>query len=127
GEERAVPGDRSWLERLFANLVDNAIKYSPPGGRVRIEARGDAEGIAVSVSDSGSGLEPAERERAFERFFRGRAATGAEPGTGLGLPLAQEIARAHSGSIELESEPGRGSTFRVRLPVLPGSAQQSER
>jgi heavy metal sensor kinase len=116
-----VPGDPTWLHQLFANLVHNAVKYTPRGGEVRVDARAERRAgrprqVVVEVRDSGVGIPAAEHDRIFERFHRLGARQDA-PGAGLGLPIAREIARAHGGSIELESAPGRGSVFRVRLPT----------
>jgi heavy metal sensor kinase len=114
--EVSISGDPTWLHQLFANLLHNAIKYTPAGGRVTIEAALHGGRIAVRVRDTGVGIPKNEQERVFARFHR----TGARqevPGAGLGLPIAREIARAHGGSIELESTPGAGSTFTVWLPL----------
>ena len=119
--EAVVPGDASWLRELFANLLDNAVRYTPRGGsiEVRLEAR---DGCAlVEVADSGVGIEPDSLDRIFDRFYRAPA-QGGTPGLGLGLAITREIARAHGGSVEVESEPGRGSRFRVKLPLLDASA-----
>ena len=112
----SISGDPTWLHQLFANLLHNAIQYTPAGGRVTIEASLHGGRIAVRVRDTGVGIPQGEQERVFARFHR----TGARqevPGSGLGLPIAREIARAHGGSIELESTPGVGSTFTVWLPL----------
>jgi heavy metal sensor kinase len=114
--EVSISGDPTWLHQLFANLLHNAIKYTPAGGRVTIEASLHGGRVAVRVRDTGVGIPKSEQERVFARFHR----TGARqevPGSGLGLPIAREIARAHGGSIELESTPGAGSTFTVWLPL----------
>ncbi len=114
--EVTVPGDPTWIHQLFANLVHNGIKYTPPGGTVSLDAtRVDGE-VLVQVRDTGVGVAAAERERIFERFHR-VGARQSVPGAGLGLPIAREIARAHGGSISVESRPGYGSVFSVRLPV----------
>jgi signal transduction histidine kinase len=118
--DASVHGDRTWLDRMFANLVDNAIKYSPPGGSVEVELVAEPEHASVSVRDSGPGIDASELERVFERFHRGSEA-GARPGIGIGLTLAREIARAHRGHIEVEQRPGGGSIFRVRLPTSSAS------
>ena len=111
-----VRGDASWLERLFSNLLDNALKYARPGDRVEVAMRIEAERVRVSVADSGPGIAPEDLPHLFERFARG--AGGSERGGfGLGLPLAREIARAHDGALEGESEPGRGSRFSIVLPL----------
>ncbi len=109
-----ISGNRVWLARLFSNLVDNALKYSDAGGAVRLGVESHADHFVVSVLDSGAGIPSESQGRIFERFYRGETPRGA--GLGIGLPLAQEIARAHGGMIEVESRPGSGCQFRVRLP-----------
>ena len=105
------------IQRMLTNLVDNAIKYTPGGGRVTVSVRGDSDGaVVLSVSDTGPGIPEEDHERIFERFYRGDQSRS-EPGTGLGLSLARAIARAHGGDITVESRPMEGSTFRVSLPV----------
>ncbi len=111
-----VPGDPAWLHQLFANLLHNAVKYTPEGGRIEVELRREAERARVCVRDTGVGIAESERERIFERFHRGSTHSD-EPGAGLGLTIAGEIARAHGGSIEVEGAPGRGTTFAVELPL----------
>jgi two-component system OmpR family sensor kinase len=111
-----VRGDASWLERLFSNLLDNALKYSRAGDRVEVTMRIERERVRVVISDSGPGIPNEDLPHLFERFSRG----GAGPersGFGLGLPLAREIARAHDGALEIETSPGRGSRFSVVLPL----------
>jgi len=111
-----VLGDASWLHQLFSNLVVNGVKYTPPGGRVVMRGHTDGEWLCVSVSDTGPGIAERELARVFDRYRSSESARG-EPGFGLGLPIAQEIARAHGGRIELESVVDRGTTFTVWLPI----------
>ena len=121
-EEACVAGEPAWLHQLFANLVDNAIRYTPEGGAIRVDLalEEDAAMALVQVSDTGIGIDAGERERIFEPYYRVRAgSTRTGPGAGLGLALAREIARAHGGDVSVESEPGAGSTFTVRLPLNP--------
>jgi signal transduction histidine kinase len=113
----AVAGDGAWLRQLFSNLVDNAVKYCRAGDRVRVDAQRLGDEVCVRVLDDGPGIAAAERAEIFERFERGSGQQG-RPGFGLGLPLAREIARAHGGRIELASEPGKGATFSVFLPIF---------
>jgi heavy metal sensor kinase len=110
-----VPGDPSWLHQLFANLLHNAVKYTPGGGRIDVAITPEEAWVEVIVSDTGVGIDPEQASRVFEPFHR-VAERPEAPGVGLGLPLAREIARAHGGEIVLESAPGKGSTFTVRLP-----------
>jgi heavy metal sensor kinase len=112
----AVRGDPSWLHQLFANLVHNALQYTPEGGRVEVVARPAVGDLVVRVRDTGPGMTDADRKVAFSRFQRGSAATPGE-GLGLGLALAREIARAHGGTVDVENAPQGGAVFVVRLPL----------
>ena len=118
----AVRGDPTWLHQLFANLIHNALQYTPEGGRVAVEARPASSEVLVRVRDTGPGMSEADRAIAFSRFQRGSASATGE-GLGLGLALAREIARAHGGSIEVEAPTGRGAVFAVRLPLAPADAR----
>ena len=115
GEPVVVRGDRAALRALIENLVDNAIRYTPSGSiAVRAYSR-DADAI-LEVEDSGAGIPPAERQRVFDRFYRGESA--AQGGTGLGLAIVRRIAERHGGVVELLDPPaGPGLLVRVRLPV----------
>jgi two-component system, OmpR family, phosphate regulon sensor histidine kinase PhoR len=120
-EESPVPpllGDADGLERLVLNLLGNAIKYNRPEGKVTVRlSRTDGQAI-LEVGDTGIGIPPEAIPRIFERFYRvdkGRARE--EGGTGLGLAIVKHVAQAHGGQVEVESRLGRGSTFRVRLPL----------
>jgi two-component system sensor histidine kinase BaeS len=122
GVELATTGDQRLvidvdpvrIREVVANLVGNALRYTPGGGRVEVEVRGDAETATITVRDTGSGIPPAELPRVFDRFQR-HADTG---GTGLGLAIVRDLVAAHGGTVTAESDgvPGRGSTFRVRIP-----------
>lgn len=118
-----VDGDADGLLRLAANLLDNAVKYNRPGGRVdvRIERRGDS--AVLEVADDGIGIASVHLSRLFERFYRvDKGRSRDEGGTGLGLAIVKHVAQAHGGRVEVDSEPGRGSTFRVVLPAAPAVA-----
>src|SRR5882762_11540721 len=110
-----VDADRTRLEQVAANLIDNAVKYTPPGGRVDVEVRRENGNAVLRVRDTGSGIPPDELPRIWTRLFRGDASR-AERGLGLGLSLVKAIVEAHGGTVAVESEPGRGSTFTVSLP-----------
>ncbi len=120
-EVRPLPricGDRDRLIQVFSNLVSNAIKYTPHG-EVSISAASIGEGAEVVVRDTGIGLTAEEQERLFAKFFRGSHPVVAEAGgTGLGLVIVKALVERHRGSIQVESEAGRGSRFRVVLPAL---------
>jgi len=107
----------SLLERAVGNLVDNAIKYSPPGKRIRVEAGREGAEVWIRVRDEGAGIEAEHLPRIFERFYRVDKARSREMGgTGLGLAIVKHIAQAHGGEVDVESAPGRGSTFTIHLP-----------
>jgi two-component system phosphate regulon sensor histidine kinase PhoR len=113
-----VHADRRLLHQALTNLVENAVRYVPAGGEVRIEARALASGVELAVADTGEGIPREDQPRIFERFYRvekGRART--RGGTGLGLAIVKHVAEVHGGRIELESAPGRGTTFRILLPA----------
>ena len=111
-----VVADRTRLEQVAANLIDNAVKYTPAGGRVDVEVRREDAAAIIRVRDTGPGIPADELPRIFERLFRGdRSRT--ERGLGLGLSLVRAIVEAHGGTVSVESEPGNGSVFTVTLPL----------
>lgn len=110
-------GDPEDLRQMINNLIDNAIKYTPAGGRVGVRLEACAEGARLEVWDTGIGIEPADQERIFERFYRVDKARSRElGGTGLGLSIVKHVALKHRGELSVESTPGEGSTFRILLP-----------
>jgi signal transduction histidine kinase len=111
----SVRGDADRLRQLVDNLISNAIKYSDSGGEVLVDARAADGHVLVCVRDTGPGIQPEHHAQIFEKF--GRAGGSAKPGTGLGLFLARSFAEAHGGSLRVESEPGRGAVFLLRLPL----------
>jgi heavy metal sensor kinase len=113
--ELVVRGSAPQLLRIVLNLADNAIKYTPRGGRVDVALRGDGDAAVLEVRDTGAGIPLDEQAHLFERFYRGDPARG-RGGTGLGLALVRSLAELHGGRIAIESAPGRGSCFRVTLP-----------
>jgi len=117
-EPAAVHADPEALRCVFWNLFENAVKYSPDCDTVWVELARNGRHIEIAVRDRGVGIPPSEQRRIFERFVRGSAARESNVrGTGIGLAMARQIVRAHGGDITVESEPGKGSTFRVLLPV----------
>jgi signal transduction histidine kinase len=112
-----VRGDEGAVRRAVRNLVDNAIKYTPAGGAVELSLAPEGGTAIITVADTGIGLDPADAERIFEPFVRLDAARARETGgSGLGLAIARSIAIAHGGSLSVESAPGAGSRFTLRLP-----------
>jgi len=120
-EPAAVHGDRQFLSEMLANLVDNAIRYTPPGGQVEVSARQSGGSVAFTVTDNGPGIAEAERQRVLEPFYRG-ANAGAD-GSGLGLAIAHEIVALHHGHITLAAGPqGCGLMVTVEIPAVRGSS-----
>ena len=114
----AIFGDHRRLEGALINLLSNALRFSPDGGRVDVVIDRDDRWARIAVRDAGPGIREADQRRLFERFFVGRRDRGGpRDGVGLGLPTALAIAQAHGGRIEVESAPGAGSTFRLVVPV----------
>lgn len=115
----AVSGDRHRLHQVWTNLIGNAIKYTPEGGKVLIEIESLEQRLIVRVVDTGIGIARENHEKVFEKFFRVNAPeVESTEGTGLGLSITREILRLHGGTIQVESEPGKGSAFIVELPAL---------
>jgi len=109
--------DRQRMEQVFLNLLDNAVKFTAPGGRISIKAQWDKPYVRVEVKDNGVGIPAEHLARVFERFYRvDRARSREAGGTGLGLAIVSQIITAHQGKIEVESSPEQGSTFRIFLP-----------
>ncbi len=119
-----VRGDRDQLTRLFLNLLDNAMQYTPAGGTVRLSAEAAGSLAKISVQDNGVGIAPEDLGHVFDRFFRADAARASSNGHhhGLGLSIAQAIACAHKGKISVASTLGKGTTFTVELPLAAGAA-----
>jgi signal transduction histidine kinase len=117
-------GDPDQIVRALMNLVGNALNYTPEGGRIVVRSQAhpleqtNPEWVIIEVSDTGIGIPAGDLSSIFDRFFRGSNVSSNIPGTGLGLAILRDIVRLHGGSIDVESEEGRGSTFRLKLPVL---------
>jgi two-component system sensor histidine kinase SenX3 len=112
-----VRGDETQLTSMFSNLIDNAVKYTPPGGRVEVTGGFEDSKVVIRVSDTGIGIPEAKLPRIFERFYRVDKARSKETGgTGLGLSIGKHVAENHGGRVSVESTPGEGSTFTVYLP-----------
>jgi signal transduction histidine kinase/HAMP domain-containing protein len=118
-----IRADRDKISRVLMNLLHNGIKFTPAGGRVEVAVSGDAEWVRVEVQDSGVGIPPGEIERVFDKFHQvKRSRSRGRPGSGLGLPISRQLVELHGGRLTAESTPGRGSTFRVVLPVSASPA-----
>ena len=119
-----IIGDGDRLAQVFINLVDNALKYTPSGGRVELDAALVGDSVEVKVTDTGAGISPEALPHLFERFYRAdpSRAGGVHHSAGLGLAIVHEIVRAHSGTINVRSALGQGSEFTVRLPLVDPNA-----
>ena len=112
-----IQADRNKIEQVFANLIDNAIKYTKETGRIEILIREKDQTVCVTVQDNGIGIPKEHRDRVFERFYRVDKARSRElGGTGLGLSIVKHIVLAHNGKIAIESEPNRGTKVSVTFP-----------
>jgi signal transduction histidine kinase len=116
--------DASRLARVLDNIVGNAVKFSPDGGEVVIRVAGDGERATVSITDRGIGIAPSDRELIFNPMYRGNNAGGVA-GTGLGLAGSRRLVELMGGTIHVESRLGEGSTFTVRLPIVPPEAAEA--
>jgi signal transduction histidine kinase len=121
-EPMVVSVDATRIRQLILNLLTNAVKYTPPGGTVRMQLSAANGRVILSVADTGIGIAPGDLPHIFDRFWRAdsaRTRTGERPGAGLGLAISKWIAEAHGGRIDVVSRPGRGTTFTVTLPRDP--------
>jgi two-component system phosphate regulon sensor histidine kinase PhoR len=118
GDLPPVKGDRGRLGEVLQNLLDNAVQYTPPNGRIRVSAIAQEGEVVFTVSDNGIGIPHSDQSRIFERFYRVDAARSRElGGTGLGLAIARHIVEAHGGRIWVESTVGQGSDFQFSIPA----------
>src|SRR5438105_2091118 len=120
-----VQADDNRIRQVFSNLLDNAVKHSPPSSPVSLRVELEDDAVVVHVSDEGPGLPPGELDRIFDRFVRGRGTS--VQGSGLGLHICRQIVEAHHGRIWAESAEGRGATFTVRLPLVSASSAGAAR
>lgn len=128
GAPALLTGDQTRLTQLIVNLVDNALQFTPPGGRVRVSVTTTAEEVQLQVTDTGAGIAAEHLPHVFERFYRVDAArTRDDGGAGLGLAIAEWIAQAHGGRIGVDSTAGQGTTFSVLLPRRAASLARSAR
>jgi two-component system OmpR family sensor kinase len=119
-EPASVLGDEARLIQVVMNLIENAITYTNAGGKITVHVHVTDDSVSLSVCDTGIGIAPEHLEHIFERFYRvDPARARAAGGTGLGLALADWVVHAHNGTITVQSQPGRGTTFTARLPLTP--------
>jgi len=117
-EKNFLLGDSRMLQRMLSNILDNAVKYTSPGGEVKVSVSEANEHTIITICDTGIGISEADLTRIFERFYRSDQSRS-EPVTGLGLSLARAVARAHGGDITVRSVLNQGSTFTITLPKSP--------
>jgi two-component system phosphate regulon sensor histidine kinase PhoR len=118
-EELTVTADEELLSQVWINLLHNSIKFTPPGGAIRLTAAADGERVRVAVSDTGIGMSEEEQAHVFERFYKADQARGREAGgSGLGLAIVKTIVDLHGGTVTVASAPGEGATFTVTLPLV---------
>jgi signal transduction histidine kinase len=109
---------------MLVNLLQNAVNYTPEGGKISVEAKKVGTEVQIEVADTGIGIPLEDQPRIFERFYRVDKGRSRElGGTGLGLSIVKHIAEAHGGRVSVESKPGQGSRFKVFLPLQPGEEQ----
>jgi heavy metal sensor kinase len=126
GSGVTVEGDRARLKQVIVNLLDNAIKYTPSGGQVRLSVRREGDFAILDVADDGIGIPAEALPHVFKRFYRVDVSRSREQGgAGLGLAIVKSICAAHGAEVEVLSAPGRGSTFRVRQPLAGAAAAQA--
>ena len=124
GELAPVRGDRDKLHQVLTNLIQNAIKFTPTRGDVRVESCVQDSAVQISVSDTGCGIPPHELDRVFDRFYRGESVPTEDRGSGLGLPIAKSLVELHGGRIWAESVPGQGSRFFFTVPIEPSPQER---
>jgi signal transduction histidine kinase len=117
-----VSGAALHLRRVLDNLINNALKFTPAGGLIRVSVQSNTKHVILQVKDTGIGIAPDQQKRIFDRFYQvGDSSRRPYGGVGLGLALVKEIAEAHGGTVAVESRENEGSTFTVTLPVLEDS------
>jgi signal transduction histidine kinase len=108
--------DKNRIRQVMANLLDNAVKYTPRNGRVEVNLDSEKDFALLTVKDNGMGISPQDQPRVFDRLYRGDRSRS-QRGMGLGLSLVKAVVKAHKGQVSLLSSPGRGASFTVRLPL----------
>jgi signal transduction histidine kinase len=122
----SITADERRLKQALFNLISNAIKFTPSGGSIRVEARRQDDGLVLAVSDTGVGIPAADQARIFDKFERGDP-QAPQSGAGLGLSLVKSLIELHGGTVTIESKPGTGTAVRCRLPAaVPAAPVQAE-
>jgi two-component system sensor histidine kinase BaeS len=117
-DDAEVHADPVRLRQAVGNLVSNALRHTPPGGTITVHGRRDGPWILIDVTDTGTGIDPADLPHVFDRFWRAEKSRSRQAGgSGLGLPIVRKLAQTHGGTVTATSEPGQGSTFTLRLPA----------
>jgi two-component system, OmpR family, phosphate regulon sensor histidine kinase PhoR len=124
--EPIISADPAAIEQTLVNLLDNAVKYSGAGKEIVVRVGARSGFAVIEVTDRGIGIDKADSDRIFEKFYRGSGASVHREGFGLGLPIVQELVHAHRGRVEVESIVGEGSTFRVVIPLAPPAPAVTE-
>ena len=122
----AAAADPGRIRQIVSNLLTNAHLYTPEGGRIAVRVGASGEHVTLAISDTGRGMTPEQVSRLFDRFYRADARGASESGTGLGMSIVKSLVDLHEGEIEVESEPGRGTTITVRIPRAPASSDMTE-
>ena len=112
-----INGNRQNLQRMIANILDNALKYTPENGKIKVNVAIIEQSTVISISDNGIGIQHTEQQKVFDRFYRCDQSR-TNDGCGLGLSFSRAVARAHGGNITLSSDPGKGTTFKIFLPKI---------
>jgi signal transduction histidine kinase len=115
----SVIGDARRLRESIEHILRNAVAYTDEGGRILLKAHGTDEAVAVTVADDGPGIDPDDQAQVFERFHRSGSSTRGDAALGLGLPLTRQFIEAHGGTVELQSEPGKGTSVTMTIPRAP--------
>jgi two-component system phosphate regulon sensor histidine kinase PhoR len=122
-EDAQVVADEDKLDQVLTNLVNNAVKYAPSGGEIRVVGETIDDGIRISVSDQGIGIPPDQLDKIFERFHKIETEGAGSEGAGIGLYIVRHLVELHGGKIEVESKFGEGSTFTMELPLAPPTSE----
>jgi len=120
-----VEADQALLQQALSNVVENAVKYTNPGGKVNVRTRAHDSNIVFEINDTGIGIAPVDQPRLFEKFFRGvQRDARKQQGSGLGLAIVKSIVERHGGKVWVESQLGKGSTFSILIPIRQSTREK---